>query len=144
MEDEDINTISRAKKIPRFLSGYWQPLQRMRSIEGHYVWDAVLIAGGRFFVYCMQYWLCLDFFGLDLPLLWGIAGIAAIFLLQAAFPLPNGAALLLRTEMAIWLWADQPDSSATILMATFFLFVINLGIPSLVGLFYIIRNETTD
>jgi hypothetical protein len=129
------------RKIPPFLSGYWQPLQRVRSIEGSYVQWAVLMAAARFGVYCLQYWLCLHFFGLELSLFWGLTGIAAIYLLQAALPLPNGAALLLRTEMAIWLWADQPGASAAILMATFSLFVINLGIPSLVGLFYIVQNE---
>lgn len=129
------------RRIPRFLSDHGQLLQLLRSIEGSYVQRAVLIAAARFCVYCMQYWLCLHLFGLELSLLWGLTGIAAIYLLQAALPLPNGAALLLRSEMAIWLWADQANVSVAILMATFFLFVINLGIPSLVGLFYIVWNE---
>ena len=129
------------RNIPSFLWNYCKQLRLVRNIEGSYVQWAVLIAATRFCVYCLQYWLCLHLFGVNLSLFWGLTGIAAIYLLQAAFPLPNGAALLLRTEMAIWLWADQPDSSVAILMATFFLFVINLGIPSLVGLFYIVRNE---
>ena len=58
----------------------------------------------RFSVYCMQLYLLLWFFGLELPLWRGLAGIAAIYLVQAGIPLPPGLNLVTRTELGLLLW----------------------------------------
>ena len=105
-------------------------------------------AGGyacvRFGVYCTQLYLLLWFFGLELPLLRGLAGIAGIYLVQAGVPLPPGVNLVTRTELGLLLWRDAPASAVATLAAFTSLFVINVLLPALPGYLLIVRKMRTD
>ena len=67
---------------------------------------ASTLACVRFVLYCTQLYLLLWFFSLELPWWEGMAGIAAIYLVQAGLPLPPGLNLVTRTELGLLLWAD--------------------------------------
>lgn len=100
----------------------------------------------RFIVYCLQLYLLLWFFGLELPLWRGLAGIAAIYLVQAGIPLPPGLNLVTRTELGLLLWnggtaGASPDPAAAIAVLAAFttLFAVNVLLPALPGYFLIVR-----
>ncbi len=100
----------------------------------------------RFSVYCLQLYLLLWFFGLELPLWRGLAGIAAIYLVQAGIPLPPGLNLVTRTELGMLLWesgpaaAADPANAVAILAAFTSLFAVNVLLPALPGYFLVVRN----
>ncbi len=98
-------------------------------------------ACARFLVYCTQLWLLLWFFGLELPLLSGLAGIAGIYLVQAGIPLPPGLNLVTRTELGLLLWGDSPATSVAVLAAFTTLFAVNVLLPALPGYWLIVKND---
>ncbi len=78
---------------------------------------STLIAALRFVTYLVQLYLLLGVFGIGLPLLRGLAGIAAIYLVQAGIPLPPGINLLTRAELGVFLWGNSPEIVAASLAA---------------------------
>jgi hypothetical protein len=95
----------------------------------------------RFGVYCTQLYLLLWFFGLELPPVDGLAGIAAIYLVQAGLPLPPGMNLVLRTELGLLLWPGDPAGAIAVLAAYSALFGVNVLLPALPGYWLIVRRN---
>lgn len=91
----------------------------------------------RYATYSLQYYLILQFFGLDIEFWTAISGIASIFLIQTSVPLPPLMGLLARGDIALFVWGYFTVNDISILAATFSLFIINLCIPALVGLAFI-------
>jgi len=98
----------------------------------------------RFIVYSMQLYLLLHFFGLELPLLKGLAGIMGIYLVQAGIPLPPGLNLVTRTELGLLLWGDAPETALATLLAFTCLFAINVLLPALPGYWLIARQNESQ
>ena len=95
----------------------------------------------RFSVYCVQLYLLLWFFGLELPLGVGLAGIAAIYLVQAGIPLPPGLNFVTRTELGLLLWQVDAADGVAVLAAYTTLFSVNVLLPSLPGYWLIVRKN---
>lgn len=96
-------------------------------------------AFARYFTYSFQYYFLLLFFGIKVPFLAAMGGIATIFLVQTSIPLPPLWDLLARGEIALQIWGLFDANEISILAATFSLWVINLIIPSLIGTVFIIN-----
>jgi hypothetical protein len=97
----------------------------------------------RYVIYTMQYYLILRFFGIDVPFLSGIAGIATIFLLQTSIPLPAIADLFVRSEVALYIWNFFTDNEISILASTFGLWFLNIIIPAILGMLFIFSVNIT-
>ncbi|THH35508.1 lysylphosphatidylglycerol synthase domain-containing protein [Neolewinella litorea] len=97
-------------------------------------------ASVRFVVYCTQLYLLLWFFGLPLPFISGLAGIAAIYLVQAGLPLPPGLNLVTRTELGLLLWSVDAEGAVAVLAAYTALFGVNVLLPALPGYWLIVRK----
>ncbi|CAH1001048.1 hypothetical protein LEM8419_02015 [Neolewinella maritima] len=95
----------------------------------------------RFSVYCVQLYLLLWFFGLELPWWTGLAGIAAIYLVQAGIPLPPGLNFVTRTELGLLLWQVDAADGVAVLAAYTALFSVNVLLPALPGYWLIVRKN---
>ena len=93
----------------------------------------------RYVIYTIQYFLILRFFGIDVEILRGVSCIATIYLLQTSIPLPPIVGLLARGEIALKIWGIFSANELSILAATFTLWVINLIIPALIGLVFMLQ-----
>lgn len=93
----------------------------------------------RYAIYAIQYYFMLRFFGINVPLLRGVSCIATIYLLQTSIPLPPVMGLLARGEIALQIWGLFNANKISILAATFSLWIINLIIPALIGLVFILK-----
>ena len=98
-------------------------------------------AGLRFVVYSTQLYVWLQFFGLSLPFLTGMAGIMAIYLIQAGIPLPPGLNLVTRTELGLMLWSTGPEGAVAVLAAYTALFAVNVLLPALPGYGLIVKKN---
>lgn len=78
---------------------------------------------------------------LDIPPDIIFSGTAAIYLFQTGIPVPPLAAVLTRGELAIWLWESYNVDTLSILTASFALFIINLGVPALLGAAVIVKTK---
>ena len=101
-------------------------------------WSAV-----RYGIYCTQYVLLLHFFSIKAGFWGAYAGVATIYLLQTIVPLPAVAGLLVRGNLAVFVWAFFGGNELSSLAATFVLWIINLILPALVGTFSLFHVSIT-
>lgn len=132
-----------ARKIPWRKPRLWwmRRLAALRRYDNRSIAAALGWAALRYGVYCLQYYLLLRFFGIQVPAGMAAAGIAAIFLAQTSIPLPPLAGLLARGELALAVWGQFTAETAGILAAAYGLFILNLSLPSLVGAMIILRSN---
>ena len=102
---------------------------------------ALLISGLRYFIFVGQYVLLLVFFGIEVPVLAMVSGVALIYLIQSGVPLPPFLSMLARGEIAIVIWSMFSVSAISILSATFALWILNLLLPALVGAIILVRKS---
>jgi hypothetical protein len=91
----------------------------------------------RYAVYSSQYVLILYAFDFNIPIISAYSGVAFIYLVQSGLPIPPLFGLLARGEIAILIWGIFVDSELVILTATLLLWIINLILPSFIGLFIV-------
>jgi len=92
---------------------------------------------GRYLVYSIQLYLLNRFFGLpDDPIL-QFSIIFITYWIQSFFPLPSALGLLMKSEIALFLWASYDVNEISILSGTFFLWIINGVLPALIGLLFL-------
>jgi len=107
-------------------------LQTFRQTD---LWRIFGLATLRYMIFATQYFFLLRFFGIPATLLAGYAGISTIFLVQTIVPLPAIMGLLLRGNIALFVWSQFGANEVSALAATFTLWIINLILPALVGTF---------
>lgn len=98
-------------------------------------------ATARYLVYTAQYALLLHFMEPAIPVSAAVAGVAVLYLAQTGIPLPPFATVLARSEMAIFLWKSFDPNPAALVAASLLLFIINLGLPALLGTAFIVKTN---
>lgn len=104
----------------------------------------LLLSIFRFLIYSFQYYLLLQFFGatVDPTILFG--AIVLVFTLQSLIPLPPLISLVARGEIALLVFSQYNVNELTILSSTFLLWIINLVIPSLIGLVLVLKTSISE
>ncbi len=130
-----------AKRIPfaEKFHRYLRPLNVLRNYTAKELSIALLFAFLRYATYSLQYYFVLQFFGIEVTIVEGVSGISTLFLLQTSIPLPPLLGLLARGEMALFVWGSFSADEVGILASSFSLFVINLILPALVGMVFIVQ-----
>lgn len=95
----------------------------------------------RYLIYFGQYVLVMIFLGADIDLLQMIAIIATIYLIQSGLPLPAFMSIIARGEVAVLMWSLVGIGSIMALSATFIIWIINLILPALLGLFFLSKTN---
>jgi len=130
-----------AKRIPgiyRFQK-YFKHLLVLKKYTRAELQRALFFAFLRYTIYSLQYYFLLKFYAIPVPFGIAMAGIATIFFVQASIPLPPLMGLLARGEIALFVWGMFSSNEVDILAATFSLFVINIAIPALLGMCFIVQ-----
>ncbi|MFK7809523.1 MAG: lysylphosphatidylglycerol synthase transmembrane domain-containing protein [Saprospiraceae bacterium] len=129
------------KRLPfsKYLKPYVRHLSVLRNYRADQLSRVLFFAFLRYTTYSLQYYLMLMYFGVEVPLITGLACIATIFLLQTSIPLPPIMGLLMRGEVALFVWGNFSDQELNILAATFTLWVINMILPALIGIVFIVN-----
>ena len=122
-------------RFPRIIKS----VSMLRQYSRNELLRTLLWAFIRYVIYTIQYFLILRFFGIEVGILRGVSCIATIYLLQTSIPLPPVVGLLARGEVALKIWGIFSANDLSILAATFTLWVINLIIPALIGLVFILQ-----
>ncbi len=103
-------------------------------------WYSIL----RYSIFSVQYYLCLQYFGIDLSAPVMFSGIATIFLVQTGIPLPPFLSMIARGEIAIVVWSSYSENVISILSATFALWFINILIPGIIGAILWVMNKNAS
>ena len=118
-----------------------KPLVLLRNLDRRYFVNVMLISLLRFSVYSIQYIIMLKFFNQDIDILGSFYAIWTIFLIQSGLPLPPFLSVLARGELALIVWGIFEINELTILSITFTIWLINLVLPSMIGLFSIMNTN---
>ncbi len=129
------------KRIPytHKLRRYVKHVNVLRNYSSSILSTALFYAFLRYSTYTLQYFFMLQFFGITVSIIKGLAGIATIFLLQTSIPLPPILDLFARGQIALEIWGFFSENEIGILASTFTLWILNLIIPALIGTVFIIR-----
>ncbi len=134
--------------IVKFLPGKWAKLCDTHSnflalLDSSILNRILIISLIRYSIYALQYVLILHFFGITVDFVEAGAAVSLIFLIQTGLPFPPILDVLARGEIALTIWALYSENTLGILAATFSIWIINLIIPALIGLIYVIMKDTT-
>lgn len=131
------------KKLPfaKYLGRAARSVAILRAYDRQVLSQTLVLALGRYFVYSVQYYLLLQFFGLELGFGSTMVGISTIFLLQTSIPLPPFLGLVVRGSLALHIWGYYGFNELAILAATFGLWTLNLILPALIGTIFIFNTN---
>lgn len=127
-----INILQRFKRY-RLVEKSLYHLKLLETYSSKILLQVLLLALVRYLVYFLQYYLILQYFGLDISIVTGFVGIASIFLVQTSLPLPPVLGFLARGEIALLVWANHEFNELSILASSYILWFLNLIIPSIAG-----------
>ena len=130
-----VKRIPFAYKLRRFV----KDVNVLRNYSSSILSLALLFSLLRYVTYTLQYFFMLQFFGIKVSIIKGLAGIATIYLLQTSIPLPPIWDLFARGQIALEIWGFSSENEIGILASTFTLWVLNLIIPALIGTIFIVR-----
>lgn len=99
------------------------------------------ISSTRFFVYVLQYYCLLLFFDIQIPFIYSIVSIGCLFFIQTIIPTIALVELGIRGIISLQVFGYLSDNVAGILDATFTLWILNLVLPSLLGLIVLMRTN---
>ncbi len=105
------------------------------------LWYVLGISFLRYLLYFAQYSLTMQAFDQTISVINLISAVSAIYLIQSVLPLPAFISLLARGELAVLVWSTFGIGPVVALSATFSLWVSNLILPALVGLYYLVKND---
>ncbi len=137
-----VNIFRRIKFLRRFPK-LIQAVQLIRSYSTAVLMRVLAWSFVRYSIYTLQYYCIIRFFGLEIVFSKALASISTIYLLQTGLPLPPLVGLMARGEIAIQIWSDATQNQLIILAATFTLWIINLIVPALLGLFFLLNLRLT-
>ncbi len=130
-----------ARRLPfiHYLRRFAKDLVLLRNYQSSTLAKVLLYAFLRYLTYASQYYLMIRYFGIEIGLVNGLTCIATIFLLQTSIPLPPLMGLLVRGKVALHIWGFYGANELSILAATFGLWLLNLILPALLGLVFIVN-----
>lgn len=137
--------VSIARRIPllRRLKPYVRDVVMLEQFQRRELLLILFWSATRYLIYSTQYVLLLHFFSIKTGFWGAYAGVATIYLLQTVVPLPAIAGLLVRGNLAVFVWAYFGGNELSSLAATFVLWIINLILPALIGTFSLFHVSIT-
>lgn len=95
----------------------------------------------RYAIYLLQYLLVVEILNFEIGWLEKIGAIGIIFLLQSVVVLPSLLGIVARVEIAFFVWASVGMINGDVLMATLFLWMVNLALPATLGVTYLLLDR---
>ncbi len=139
--------------INRFDHILW--VEKLKSKFKHFHWvyplplktlnRTLFYSALRYLLFGLQYYILLRLFGVDQDWYWLVACIAFTFFIQTILPFPPLIAWVSRGEIALLIWSPFQINELFLLAATYSLWIINILIPSFLGLLlFLKRNYIKD
>lgn len=101
----------------------------------------LLLSVSRFVIFCFQYYLLLYFFGIELTLAEWAMSIFSIFIVQSFAPSFIAIQIGVRGALALFFIGMFTSNTVGILLAAYSLWIINMMIPGLVGLYFLLTYK---
>ncbi|MFA5814596.1 MAG: lysylphosphatidylglycerol synthase transmembrane domain-containing protein [Bacteroidales bacterium] len=138
------------------LSGFFQRFRWLKvfhpflvALQGVSIKDKsflLLFSTLKFLTYITQFYLILNFFGINIPPFTGLSAVSLIYLILHFVPVPTVGDLGVRGSVAILILGPYTSDVPAIVFTTFVIWIINIMIPAMIGLVLLrkIRLETVE
>ncbi|MES2778712.1 MAG: hypothetical protein V4651_02340, partial [Bacteroidota bacterium] len=127
-----LNRIIKWKKLTPYVDAFTHYTSRELT-------SVLLLSLMRFAVFNLQYFLLLHFFDVSIPAIYAFPALAAIFVVQAFVPSFILIEMGVRGATALFFLGLFSTHSSGILLAAYTLWIINIMLPGLMGLFFILK-----
>lgn len=121
----------------RFLAKITDYLQVFTVFSRQFLWRIFILSLLRYLVFFIQYALLLWFFGIQMPLILLLGCIALTFCVQSIVPSFILLEIGLRGASALWFFGMFSINDIGILLSAYGLWIINMMLPALPGLYFI-------
>lgn len=116
----------------------WQYLKLFQSLDLKSISVITMLSFARYFVFVVQFYLIFWAFGSQLPVHTVLLGIAWIFLIKTMVPNMSVLGDLMKRELSATLFFSFFISDlSVVLLASFLVWVINIVLPAVLGLFFV-------
>ena len=95
----------------------------------------------RYAVFCLQFYLSLTFFGIDIPAQNALAAIFATYICTYLIPSIAAAELGIRVSFAILFIGIFTTQETAIALASLLLYLVNVGIPIAIGGIFLLKEK---
>ena len=126
---------------PEFKRKYSDRLKALDLYKPDLLHTVMALSVMRYLVYFVQYVMIVRFLGSPAGFIESARCISGIFLIQTGIPLPAFLSIFARGELAILVWSAVGVNEVVALAATFSIWVINLILPGLAGLYFLLRAD---
>lgn len=120
-------------------------VQVIKSYRQQEILKIMWLGLGRYLVFSFQFFIILKLFDLELNTLVILAGITWMFLIKSVMPAINIFTDLGVREMAVvYFFGHYRADLAIIILASVLLWILNILLPTFIGLFYVYRLKITS
>ena len=107
------------------------------KLDARLLWLLLGLSASRYLIFSAQYLMLMNAFGCDVSVIMALALVSIVFLIKSLIPGIALTELGIRESIALYVMGIAGMTAATAFSSTFFLYVINLLIPSLIGLIFV-------
>lgn len=126
----------------------WQKIKTYVEAFTHYdiheLKTLLLLSLARFCIFSFQYFLLLRFFNTDISLFNSILCTSSIFLIQGFVPSFMLVQIGVRGAAALFFFGLFTSNTAGILLAAYSLWIINIMLPTIPGLYYLLKLKWSN
>ena len=101
----------------------------------------LVLSLARYAVFCLQFYLSLRFFGIDIPAQSAFAAIFATYICTYLIPSIAAAELGIRVSFAILFIGIFTTQETAIALASLLLYLVNVGIPIAIGGIFLLKEK---
>lgn len=128
-----LSMIANAVKLPFFKPRWKEKFAYFRTLDQDQLSGALRLSAVRYGIFCTQYVMMLQFFGVGISPILLFAGVAVIYLMHTSVPLPPFIDQMARAQLALLLWTNSGENELSLLSAGFFIWIINVVVPAFFG-----------
>jgi len=134
----NLNALNFITKKFRFFDKYTQVLHFYSLKQLSFI---LVLATLRYAVYLLQYFLILNIFCENISWYQGFAGVSVVFLVQALLPAVTITEIGTRGAAVLFVFQQFTHNSVALLLSAYTVWLINIIIPSLFGLWFFLKNK---
>ena len=128
-------------RIP-FFKKRTDQLGLISSESGKSLLIILILSTLRYFVFFLQFFLLLRFFDVKLTFIEGFVSITLTYLFMTIIPTTTLIELGLRGSLAIFFIGIFSQNILGIVLASFFIWIINIAIPATLGSFFLLKHNS--
>jgi hypothetical protein len=132
--------------ISNFLSGkisghFSSTFNLLKSLSFDHLLSVLILSLSRYLVFCLQFWLMLYFFGVKLSPWEACVGIFTAYLLITFLPSVFLTEAAVKSSVFLLILSAFSDNPVAIISTSMLLWIVNLAIPTLLGIFLLTKKQ---